>query len=69
MSERPFAAHDLPARSFPFTVRQIDADTDELLSETVVDGPGVMDITGWAPRRVRVEIYWGDGSVTKMDPQ
>lgn len=48
---------DLPEEIFPFTVRIFDNQTDEMLQETVVDGPGAFPIAGYPDRHVRVEIY------------
>jgi hypothetical protein len=58
---KPVAFHDMRADSFPFRVRCIDMDTEEVVMEQVVYGPGSLKIDGWAPRRIKVEMTMPNG--------
>lgn len=64
-TELPSVFHELAATDFPFTVKFISLETDELLDELVVEEPGVLRIKGYGPDKVRVEIHWPDGEVDK----
>lgn len=59
--ERPVAFHDFRPDQFPFRVRFIDLDTDELVHEIIVRGIGGVEVPGFAPRRVKVEITFANG--------
>lgn len=65
---RPAAFHDLPAEAFPLTITFTDADTAEELHTITLDGPGVLDIPGWAPRRVAVDLVLATGENSHMEP-
>lgn len=58
---KPVAFHDFKPEQFPFRVQFIDNDTEELLHEVIVRGISHMEVPGFAPRRVRVEITYPNG--------
>lgn len=60
---------DLPNRIFPFTIKIYSEQTDELLFEQKIDGPGVLDIPGFAPQghTCRVEVTYANGTTDKID--
>ena len=68
MSEIP--RFDVKAEDLPFAISYIDADTDELLHVELVESPGVIDVPGFAPRRVtiRIDFHTGESIVAKPDP-
>lgn len=43
----PVAFHDLPADAFPFDVVLVDEDTDEVLWQFTVEGPGAIEVPGF----------------------
>lgn len=57
--------HELFDQDFPFIIKYISLETDEVLEETVVDGPGAVMVKRYGPNVVRVEVHWPDGQVDK----
>lgn len=57
-----YAHFDLPPEVFPFTISVYDEATGELLKEYFVQGPGAMEVEGFAPRKVYVCIQYADGT-------
>jgi len=64
------AFHDLLPEDFPFTIRFYDmADpSGPPLDTIVVDGPGVVPIKSYKPKRVRVTIEYPNGRIESADP-
>lgn len=69
MPTKPYAFHDLPADSFPFTVEALDA-SGAVVWTTEVTGPGALYVpplaTFYGP--VSVRLRFPDGSVITGDP-
>jgi len=64
---KPFAFHDLPADSFPFTAELLDTGTGETVWSATVSGPGALRIPSAAEvnegRPVSARITLADGDV------
>lgn len=63
MEETKYAFVDIPESAFPFTVRYFDIDTDAMIREQTVEGPGALKVFKKPDdvREVRVVITWADG--------
>ena len=57
----PVRVYNLPHDKYPFTVRFLDHETDEVLDTIEVAGPGLAEVPGFAPRKVDVAVTWPDG--------
>lgn len=63
--------HDLPATAFPFTVQLVRADTQQVVWETRVSGPGVIHVPGMAAELgvpVMARLVLPDGHVIEEGP-
>lgn len=60
-----FPYHDMHPDDFPFVVKFISRDTDELVHEITISGPGVVSVPGFGAGKVRVEVHWPDGTVER----
>lgn len=54
--------HNLDADSFPFTLQAHDERSGELLWEHVCQGPGPIEVPGWAPRKVSITVIDSAGN-------
>lgn len=66
---------DMASEDYPFTIEYLAEDTGELLDTLVVQGPGVLAVPSFAPRKVTVRttfpqyIYVTDsGGNTTQEP-
>lgn len=62
---------ELPPEAFPITLRFYRTDTDELVHEMTVPGPGPIHIPAVARKvgqSVRVEAHWDDGTIHHAGP-
>lgn len=62
------AFHDISPESFPFVIQALDDDTLEKLWQEEVKGPGALKVPGFAPRKVRIRIWYPDGTVVEQLP-
>lgn len=70
MTDLPFAFHDLPADTFPFTIEMYDVDTRETYETIEVAGPGAVRINP-KPTHVRLagtRMRLPNGTVTEHEP-
>lgn len=60
-TDKPVAFYDLRRDQFPFRLRLLDEATDEVAWESLVRGPGAIEIPSFAPRKVRAELTYPNG--------
>lgn len=58
---RPVATVDLGGEQFPFIISAIAEDSDRVLWQAVVEGPGAIEVPGFAPRKIKMLIVWPTG--------
>ena len=68
MDDKPVVFHDLTPDSFPFILQILDDETLETLWQTSVEGPGAIEVPGFAPRVVRSRLWTKDGWVAETTP-
>ena len=62
------AFHDLLLNDFPFVIQALDDNTLEKVWQEEVMGPGALKVPGFAPRKVRIRVWYPNGTVVETRP-